>query len=148
MDGEHHDHGAKDNKRRAQEQPQEHIDSVLHLVDIRAHTGDEGGSANGIQLRKAEGLDMGKQIPPQTGGRPDGSLSGKKLGGKATRKAQNCHEKHQGKIRPNDPLISRGNAVVNDPGHQQRHRQIKGRFQHLKGRRQDALELIFFHIGA
>ena len=94
MNGEYHNHSTKDNKRRTQKQPQEHIDAVLHLINITGHTGDERCCADGIQLRKAEGLDMGQQVTAQSGGRADGCLGREELSRKAAGKAQNRHQQH------------------------------------------------------
>ena len=147
VNGKHHDHRTKDDKGRAQKQTQEHIDTVLHLVDIAGHAGDQRRSTNGIQFCEAKGLDMGKQITTQSGRRADGRFGRKKLSGKAASKTQQRHKQHQGKVRPNHLGIAGRNTIVNDPCHQDRHGQIKARLQHFECRRQNALPLIFFHIG-
>ena len=146
IEGKDHDHSAEHDKRRPQKQAQEHIDAVLHLVDIAGHAGDQGGSTDGVQFCKTEVLDMEKQIPAQACCGTDGCFGSKKLGGKAAAEAQQRHQQHQGKITPDDLGISRRDAVVNDPGNQQRHRQVKARLQHFESRCQNALPLIFFHI--
>ena len=91
---------------------------------------------------------MPEQIPTQAGGRANGGFCREKLGGKAADKAQHRHQQHQRKIDPYDTGVPCGNALVNNPGNQERHCQVKGCFQHFKGRCQNTLQLILFHIGA
>ena len=62
MNRKSHDHGTENNKRAAQKQPQKHIQSVLHLINITGHTSNQRAGTYPIHFRKIQRLNMGKQM--------------------------------------------------------------------------------------
>ena len=146
VNGKSHDHGAKHNKRRAQEQAQHHVYTVLHLIDIRGHTGNHGGRSQSIYLCKGKTLNVLKERMFETGGESHRRLGRKILGCDGTDQPDQTQgdqqKSHLQDIRYFSPL----NTRIDDGSHHQRHKQLKGSLQHLKKRGADCLLLILFQI--
>ena len=147
VDGKSADHGPDHHKGAAQKQPQEHIQPALDQVDVAGHPGDEGGSADGVHLGKAEGLDVRKQRVAQGGGVAHRGPGRKILCGDAAPQAHHGQKQQQPAPREDVAGVARGDAHVDDIGHDQRHQQVKAGLQHFEQRGDDALLFIAVQIG-
>ena len=111
VDGKGHDHGAQHHKGGAQKQAQEHVESVLHLVDVIGHPVDQRRGADGVDLPIREGVDVGKQIAAQRHTHADGGLGREILGGERKGKPDDAQQDEQ---RAHFPEIG---AVALDDAH-------------------------------
>ena len=146
VDGKGADHGAHHHKGAAQKQPQEHVQPALHQVDVAGHPGDEGGGADGIHLRKAQGLDVGKQRVPQGGGVAHRRLGRKILGGDAAPQAHHGQKQQQSAPREDIAGVVGRDAHIDDVGHDQGDQQVEAGLQHFEQGGDDALLLVAVQI--
>ena len=58
INGKRHDHGSKDNKRGTQEKAEYKVYSILHLIDITGHPGDQCRVSQRVQFCKRQALNM------------------------------------------------------------------------------------------
>ena len=58
INGKRHNHGAQNDKRAAKQQPESHVQSVLHLIDIIGQSCDQGGGSKTVKLRIGKSLYM------------------------------------------------------------------------------------------
>ena len=119
------------------------FDEKGQIIKAETYEGDQL-----VHIGEGQAGELFEQCMAHMGGKAHRCFCRKELSGKAAGKAQQCHEKHEGKILQDHLVITGGNTVVDNSCHQQRNCQIETRFQHFKGRSQNALELVFFHIGA
>ena len=142
VDRKGHDHGTDHHKGAAQEQAQKQVQAALHLVDVAGHAGDEGAGAQGVHLRKAQALDVGKQGVPQGSGVAHRRLGRKILRREAAGQADDGQHKQDAAPHQDVVQVVGGNAHVDDIGHDQRYEQVKCGFQHLEQRGKHALALV------
>ena len=138
VNGAGHDERAEDHEGRAQQQAQAEVDPRLHLVDVPGDPGDQGGGTETVQIRVGKGLDMGKEVMPERCGEADGRARGEILGGERGSQAE---QRHQDKLEDTPPDHGQSllpQAFIHQTRDDQRHDQLKNRFQQLKGRPEDA----------
>ena len=138
VNGECHDQRAENHKGGAQQQAQPEVDTRLHLVDIPGNPGNQRGGAEMIQISIGQGLDMGKEIMAQPGGKPDGGPCCKILGSHGGRKPEQRHRHQQQDASIHHRIGLKPEAFIHQLGDDQRNDQLKDRFQQLKCRPEDA----------
>ena len=146
VDREGHDHGTDHHERAAQEQAQKQVQAALHLVHVAGHAGDEGAGAQGVHLRKAQALDVGKQGVAQGRGIAHSRLCGEILSRQAAGKADGSQQQQQAAPHEDIVEIAGSNADVHDVRHDQRHEQVERGFQHLEKRRKHAFAPVAVQI--
>lgn len=146
VDGEGHDHRAEDDERRAQQQAQAHVHARLHLVDVAVHAGDERGGAHRVQLRVAQRLDMLHEHMTQPGGKADGRLGREILRGDGAQQTYAAQRDQPQAHAHDEARVARGNALVDNGRHNQRHDQLKGGFQQFEQRRKYAFQPEVFDV--
>ena len=146
INGKGHEHGAEYHKRRAKQQPQCQVHTVLHLVHIRGHPGNHGGASQLVHLAVTQAQDVLHQSVAQPGGESHRRHRRKILGGNRHQQANHTqrhqHQAHLHYIAP----VTVGNTLVHDSRHHQRDKQFKQRFQQLEQRSQNAFFFVAFQI--
>ena len=89
---------------------------------------------------------MGKQGVPQRGGVAHRRLGRKILRGQAAGKADESQQQQKAAPHQNIMQVVRCNAHIDDICHDQRHKQVKGGFQHLKERCKHAFALVALQV--
>ena len=146
IDGKRHHQRTEHHKGTAQQQPQTHVHTGLHLVDVGGQPGNHGVRPQGVQLGEGKFLDVVKHRLAQIRRKAGAGSGGKKLGGNAARQAQKRHGNQQEEALHQHPPVLPGNAHVNHPCHNQGHQQVEHHFQQLKQRCQNALRRIPFQV--
>ena len=89
---------------------------------------------------------MGKQGVPQCGGIAHRRLGGKVLRGQAAGKADESQQQQKAAPHQNIMQVMCCNAHIDDIRHDQRHKQVKGGFQHLKERCKHTFALVALQV--
>ena len=90
--------------------------------------------------------DVLHQHMAQPGGEPHRRHGGKVLGAHRHHQADHTQRHHKKTHFDNIPGIAASDALIHDPCHNQRHQQLKGRFQQLKQRPENALLFVAFQV--
>ena len=121
----------------AQQQAEAQVDAGLHLIDIPGQAGNQRGGTQPVQVGPGQGLDVPEPGVPQPGGKADGGPGGEVLGGHGSSQAQHRHEYQQQRAADDHRLGVQAQTFVHQPGDDQRHSQLKQRFQQLESRPED-----------
>ena len=91
-----------------------------------------------IQVRVGQGLDMGKEIMAQPGGKADGCPCREVLGGNGGGQSKHRHQHQQQYAPVHHGIGLLPQSFIHQLGDDQRNDQFKNRFQQLKRRPEDA----------
>ena len=139
INGEGGNHRARDDERRTQEQAQEHVQTILHLIDVAGHARNQRRNAQRVQFGEGERLDVRHQLMPQPGGCADGGARREILRGEGAEQSDERHQHQQAAARPDVRRIAARNTDLDDVRHHHRHKQVERSFQHLEQGRENAL---------
>ena len=144
--GKCHDHRSEHDERRAQQQAQREIDTVLQLVHIAGHARDQRAGADRVKFRVGQTLNVRKQRRAQLRGKPDSRLRAEIL---RRHCADEPHRRKEHEYQPHfDDLggVIVRDAAVDDGRHDKRHHQLEGSLEHLEQRCQNAFFPVVFYV--
>ena len=146
IEDERHNYPADAQKRRADDQPDEHSDHKLKLVDVVGQPIDERRRAEAVGIAVREGHDFAEQLIAQRGAEALRSLAGQILANQR-HPQPGGNDAHEHERHPADVgVIPRCDAAVDDLREQKRHIKLQHRLRQLKQRTDDALHPIRFQI--
>ena len=136
------DHRAKDDKRRAHKETEEHIHARLHRVYVARHSRYERRRAELVRHRVAEALYLLEKSGAQTGREAYCGSRGKELRTHRADKSDNAEQEHKSARAPDHARIVGVYTLVDDHTDRDRHEQLEYRLEHLKRRGEEG----FFFI--
>ena len=145
-DGVRHDQRTDHDERAAQQQAQRQVDTVLHLVDVAGHAGDQRRGADAVQFAVAQRVDMAEQVLAQCSAKAQRRLGGEVLGRQAAGQADGRQQHQQTTALPDEHSIAIFDAGVDNARHHQWHEKFKGSFQHFKQGCQNSLLFVALDV--
>ena len=132
------DDGAKDRNGASEHEAEEEVDPILNLVRIVCEPRDECRGAEPVDVCARKTEDVAEQVVSKGRAKARAELCAEVLGRGGTGPADDPHDDEGGGAEHDVPPVCRGDALVHDARHNERHEELKRSLQKLEERGEGA----------